>query len=69
MYLGKSIEMPCRQVWWLFEERYKEAYDDRVYHAKGLYAPAKYGPTLEVKMGNAQYRRGQKNIGGGSVNF
>src|SRR3954466_11981318 len=24
-----------------FEERYKEVYDDRVYHAKGLDAPAK----------------------------
>ena len=23
-----------------FEERYKEVYDDRVYHAKGLDAPA-----------------------------
>ena len=29
-----------------FEERYKEAYDDRVYHAKGLDAPAKFAPTL-----------------------
>ena len=25
-----------------FEERYKEAYDDRAYHAKGLDAPVKY---------------------------
>ena len=24
-----------------FEERYKEAYDDRAYHAKGLDVPAK----------------------------
>ena len=23
-----------------------EAYDDKAYHAKGLDAPAKYGPTL-----------------------
>ena len=28
-----------------FEERYKEAYDDRAYHAKGLVAPTKYAPT------------------------
>ena len=34
-----------------FEERYKEAYDDRAYHAKGLDAPAKYAPTLEVRKG------------------
>ena len=41
-----------------FEERYKEAYDDRAYRAKGLDAPAKYAPTLEVRKGNARYRRG-----------
>ena len=41
-----------------FEERYKEVYDDRAYHAKGLDAPAKYAPTLEVRKGNARYRRG-----------
>ena len=41
-----------------FEEIYNEAYDDRVYHAKGLDAPAKYAPTLEVRKGNARYRRG-----------
>src|SRR3954466_5164328 len=52
-----------------FEEIYKEAYDDRAYHAKGLDAPAKYAPTLEVRKGNARYRRGKKNIGGGSANF
>ena len=40
------------------EERYNEAYDDRAYHAKGLDAPAKYAPTLEVRKGNARYRRG-----------
>ena len=34
------------------------AYDDRAYHAKGLDAPAKYVPTLEVRKGNARYRRG-----------
>ena len=38
-----------------FEERYKEAYDDRAYHAKGLDAPARYAPTLEVRKVNAQW--------------
>ena len=41
-----------------FEERFKEAYDDRAYHAKGLDAPAKYVLALEVRKGNARYRRG-----------
>ena len=41
-----------------FEERYNEAYDDRAYHAKGLDAPVKYSPTLEVRKGNERYRRG-----------
>ena len=41
-----------------FEERYNEVYDDRAYHAKGLDAPAKYAPTLEVRKVNARYRRG-----------
>ena len=41
-----------------FEERYKEVYDDRAYHAKGLDAPAKYGPTLKMRKGNARYQRG-----------
>ena len=41
-----------------FEERYNEAYDDRAYHAKGLDAAANYAPTLEMRKGNAQYRRG-----------
>ena len=40
------------------EERYNEAYDDRAYHAKGLDAPVKYAPTLEVRKGNARCRRG-----------
>src|SRR3954467_15308028 len=52
-----------------FEERYKEAYDERAYHAKGLDAPAKYVPTLEVRKGYARYQRGYKSMGGGSVNF
>src|ERR1043165_6007107 len=36
-----------------FEERYKEVYDDRAYHAKGLDAPARLTPTLGVR--RAQY--------------
>ena len=52
-----------------FEERYNEAYDDKAYHAKGLDALAKYALTLEVRKGNARYRRGLQNMGGGSVNF
>src|SRR3954465_10210408 len=34
-----------------FEEGYKDVYDDKAYHAKGLDAPAKYAPTLEVRKG------------------
>ena len=41
-----------------FEERYNKAYDDRAYHAKGLDASEKFAPTLEVRKGNARYRRG-----------
>ena len=41
-----------------FEEGYNEAYDDRAYHAKDLDAPAKFSPTLNVRKGNARYRRG-----------
>ena len=41
-----------------FEEIYNESYDDRVYHAKGLDAPAKYAPTLKMRKGNARYQRG-----------
>src|ERR1043165_1954603 len=51
-----------------FEERYKEVYDDRAYHAKGLDALAKFAPTLKMRKGNARYRRGSKNMEGGSVN-
>src|ERR1041385_7950449 len=32
-----------------FEERYKEVYDDRGYHAKGLDVPAKVDATLGVR--------------------
>ena len=41
-----------------FEEGYNEAYDDRAYRAKDLDETAKYAPTLEVRKGNARYRRG-----------
>ena len=41
-----------------FEERYNDVYDDRAYPAKGLDAPAKYAPTLEMRKGNARYRSG-----------
>ena len=51
-----------------FEERYNEAYDEKVYHAKGLDAPEKYAPTLKVRKGNARYRGGEKNMAGGSAN-
>src|ERR1044071_1187296 len=34
-----------------FEERYKEVYDDRAYHAKGLDAPTRWTPTLGVRRG------------------
>src|SRR3954468_5407831 len=69
MYLGKAMKCHVGRYGGCFEARYKEAYDDRVYHAKGLDAPAKYVPTPEVRKGNTRYRRGQKNMGGGSVNF
>src|SRR3954470_4921566 len=46
-----------------FEERYNEAYDDRAYHAKGLDAPAKYAPTLEIRKGNARYRKRLEKYG------
>ena len=38
-----------------FEERYNEAYDDRAYHAKGLDAPTKFAPTLEVRKGKLEF--------------
>ena len=30
----------------------------KVYHAKGLDAPSKFAPNLEMRKGNAWYRRG-----------
>src|ERR1041385_3733761 len=41
-----------------FEVRYYEAYDDRAYHAKDFDALAKFSPTLNMRKGNARYRRG-----------
>ena len=41
-----------------FEEGYKEVYDDRAYHAKGLDGLVKFAPTLKMIKGNARYRRG-----------
>src|ERR1044071_1762420 len=52
-----------------FEERYNEASDDRAYHAKGLDAPEKYAPTLEVRKAMHGTEEARKSIGGGSVNF
>ena len=40
-----------------FEEKFKEVYDDRAYHAKGLDAPAKYALTLKMRKGNERHRR------------
>src|SRR3954463_11100862 len=51
-----------------FEEGYKEAYDDRAYHAKDFDAPAKFALNLKVIKGNARYRRGSQNIYSGSEN-
>ena len=47
-----------------FEESYNEAYDDRAYHAKGLDAPAKYAPTLEVRKAMHGTEEARKSIGG-----
>ena len=41
-----------------FEEGYNEAYDDRAYRAKGLDASTKFSSILNVRKGNARYRRG-----------
>ena len=53
-----DVAWQCISEGGCFEKRYNESYDDRVYHAKGLDAPAKFAPTLEVRKGNAWYRRG-----------
>ena len=41
-----------------FEEDIIRLMCDRAYHSRGLDAPAKFAPTLEVRKGNARYRRG-----------
>ena len=41
-----------------FEERYNEAYDDRAYDVMGSDAPTEFAPTINVRKGNARYRRG-----------
>ena len=41
-----------------FEEDIPRLMYDRVYHAKDLDAPEKFAPTLDVRKGNALYRRG-----------
>lgn len=33
----------------------------------GLYAPAEFAPTLNVRKGNARYRRSLQNMDGGSA--
>ena len=41
-----------------FEEDIRRLMCDRAYLSWGLDAPAKFAPTLEVRKGNARYRRG-----------
>ena len=41
-----------------FEEDIMRLMYERVYHPKDLDAPTKFAPTLEVRKGNARYRRG-----------
>ena len=50
-----------------FEEDIMRLMDDRAYHANDLDAPAKFAPTLEMRKGNARYRRGSQNMAGGST--
>src|ERR1041385_5031862 len=49
MYLGKSGNALIGRYGGYFEERYKEVYDDRAYHAKGLDVPGRWTPTLGVR--------------------
>src|ERR1041385_9051360 len=53
-----------------FEERYKEVYDDRAYHAKGLDVPAKVDANSRSEK-KAMHGTGEasKVWEGGSVNF
>ena len=41
-----------------FEEDIRRFMCERVYLSRGLDAPAKFTPNLEVRKGNARYRRG-----------
>ena len=43
-----------------FEEDIRRLMCDRAYHITRLDAPAKFAPTLEVRKGNARYRRGEQ---------
>src|ERR1044071_1750507 len=53
-----------------FEERYKEAYDDRAYHAKGLDVPAKVDAnSRSEKKSMHGTGKASKIWEGGSVNF
>src|ERR1041385_5140796 len=53
-----------------FEEGYKEVYDDRAYHAKYLYVPAKVDAnSLSEKEGMHGTGEARKIWVGGSVNF
>ena len=51
-----------------FEERYKEAYDDRAYHAEGLDAPMKFAPS-PMRRAMHGTEEASKIWEGGSVNF
>ena len=53
-----------------FEERYREVYDDRAYHAKGVDVPAKvYANSRSEKKAMHDTREASKIWEGGSVNF
>src|SRR4051812_19928250 len=53
-----------------FEERYREVYDDRAYHAKGLDVPAKVDANSQTeKKGMHGTGEASKIWEGGSVNF
>ena len=41
-----------------FEDDIRRFMCERAYHSRGLDAPAKFAPTLNVRKGNARYRRG-----------
>src|SRR3954471_4665338 len=45
-----------------FEERYRETYDDRAYHAKGLDAPARWTQTLGMRRGQCGLPKRLENM-------